>query len=151
MNRLDVPMQLPGDYDTEEVLADLHLACVARAIDERELTLQKQNKVFFEISGAGHEALGLGLARSLRPGEDWFFPYYRDLALVLGLGVTPEEVLLQAVGAATDPASGGRQMPSHWGHAERHVVTQSSPTGSQVPGAVASMLTTKLCPPSQKP
>jgi 2-oxoisovalerate dehydrogenase E1 component len=133
---LDAPLRLPGDYDVEEVLADLHLACVARAIDERELTLQKQNKVFFEISGAGHEALGLGLARSLHPGQDWFFPYYRDLALVLGLGVTPEEVLLQAVGAATDPASGGRQMPSHWGHAERHVVTQSSPTGSQVPGAV---------------
>jgi 2-oxoisovalerate dehydrogenase E1 component len=136
VNSLDAPTQLPGDYDVEEVLADLHLACVARAIDERELTLQKQNKVFFEISGAGHEALGLGLARSLRPGQDWFFPYYRDLALVLGLGVTPEAVLLQAVGAATDPASGGRQMPSHWGDAERHVVTQSSPTGSQVPGAV---------------
>ena len=98
MNSLDAPTQLPGDYDVEEVLADLHLACVARAIDERELTLQKQNKVFFEISGAGHEALGLGLARSLRPGQDWFFPYYRDLALVLGLGVTPEAVLLQAVG-----------------------------------------------------
>jgi 2-oxoisovalerate dehydrogenase E1 component len=136
VSTLDRAMELPGDYDVEEVLADFRLACVARAIDERELTLQKQNKVFFEISGAGHEALGLGLARSLRPGEDWFFPYYRDLALVLGLGVTPEEVLLQAVGAATDPASGGRQMPSHWGHAERHVVTQSSPTGSQVPGAV---------------
>jgi 2-oxoisovalerate dehydrogenase E1 component len=132
---LDAPARLPGDYPVEEVLADLHLACVARAIDERELTLQKQNKVFFEISGAGHEALGLGLARSLRPGQDWFFPYYRDLALVLGLGVTPEDVLLQAVGSADDPSSGGRQMPSHWGAADLHVVTQSSPTGSQLPGA----------------
>ncbi|MCU1485905.1 MAG: bfmBAB [Actinomycetia bacterium] len=131
----DSRSHLPGGYAIEEVLADFHLACVARAIDERELTLQKQNKVFFEISGAGHEALGLGLARSLRSGQDWFFPYYRDLALVLGLGVTPEEVLLQAVGSAADPSSAGRQMPSHWGHAERHVVTQSSPTGSQLPGA----------------
>ncbi|MCU1376376.1 MAG: bfmBAB [Actinomycetia bacterium] len=131
----DTRARLPGDYDVDEVLADLRLACVARAIDERELTLQKQNKVFFEISGAGHEALGLGLARSLRPAHDWFFPYYRDLALVLGLGVTPEAVLLQAVGSADDPSSGGRQMPSHWGDAARHIVTQSSPTGSQVPGA----------------
>jgi 2-oxoisovalerate dehydrogenase E1 component len=137
VSTLDDPRhaQLPYEYDPEEILADFHLACVARAIDQRELTLQKQNKVFFEISGAGHEALGLGFARALRPGYDWFFPYYRDLALVLGLGVTPEAILLQAVGSADDPASGGRQMPSHWGDAARHIVTQSSPTGSQMPGA----------------
>ena len=98
--------------------------------------MQKQSRVFFQISGAGHEALGLALARHLRPGYDWFFPYYRDQALVLGLGVTPVEVLLQAVGSAEDPASGGRQMPSHWGHRERHIVTQSSPTGSQCIPAV---------------
>ena len=137
MSTLDDPRhaELPYDYDPSELIADFHLACVARAIDQRELTLQKQNKVFFEISGAGHEALGLGFARALRPGYDWFFPYYRDLALVLGLGVTPEAVLLQAVGSADDPASGGRQMPAHWGDAARHIVTQSSPTGSQMPGA----------------
>jgi 2-oxoisovalerate dehydrogenase E1 component len=127
---------LPGGVPAEEAVADFRLACTARAIDEREMTLQKQQKVFFEISGAGHEALGLGFARALRPGYDWFFPYYRDLALVLGLGVTPEAVLLQAVGSAADPASGGRQMPSHWGDATRHIVTQSSPTGSQMPAAV---------------
>jgi 2-oxoisovalerate dehydrogenase E1 component len=126
---------LPHHYDPQEVLADFRMGCIARAIDQRELTLQKQNKVFFEISGAGHEALGLAFARSLRSGYDWFFPYYRDLALVLGLGVTPEAVLLQAVGSAEDPASGGRQMPAHWGDAARHIVTQSSPTGSQLPGA----------------
>jgi 2-oxoisovalerate dehydrogenase E1 component len=126
---------LPGGVPAEEAVADFRLACTARAIDEREMTLQKQQKVFFEISGAGHEALGLGFARALRPGYDWFFPYYRDLALVLGLGVTPEAVLLQAVGSAADPASGGRQMPSHWGDATRHIVTQSSPTGSQMPAA----------------
>jgi 2-oxoisovalerate dehydrogenase E1 component len=128
-------LALPYDYDPEEAIEDLTLAMVARAIDERELTLQKQNKVFFEISGAGHEALGLGLARSLRPGDDWFFPYYRDLALNLGLGVTPDAVLLQAVGSSEDPSSAGRQMPSHWGDRARHIVTQSSPTGSQLPAA----------------
>ncbi len=102
------------------------------------MALQKQSRVFFQISGAGHEGLLLALARHLRPGYDWFFPYYRDLALVLGLGVTPTEVLLQAVGSADDPASGGRQMPAHWGDPAKHIVTQSSCTGSQCLGAVGS-------------
>ncbi len=120
----------------DEVVEDFRLACTSRAIDDRELSLQKQRRVFFQISGAGHEALLLGLARLLRPGHDWFFPYYRDMALLLGLGVTPLEILLQAVGSADDPASGGRQMPAHWSDVGRHVVTQSSPTGSQCLPAV---------------
>ncbi len=120
----------------EEVVADFRLACISRAIDDREINLQKQRKVHFQISGAGHEALLLAMARNLRPGHDWFFPYYRDLALVLGLGVTPTEVLLQAVGSVEDPSSAGRQMPSHWGNRDLHVVTQSSPTGSQCIPAV---------------
>jgi 2-oxoisovalerate dehydrogenase E1 component len=123
-------------FPAEELIEDFRLACVSRSVDDREITLQKQSKVFFQISGAGHEALLLGLARSLRPGYDWFFPYYRDRALVLGLGVTPYELLLEAVGSAEDPASGGRQMPCHWGYRDKHVVTQSSPTGSQCPPAV---------------
>jgi 2-oxoisovalerate dehydrogenase E1 component len=123
-------------YDEGELLADFRLACISRAIDDREIILQKQSKVFFQIAGAGHEVLLLSLARSLRPAYDWFFPYYRDLALVLGLGVTPYEVLLQAVGSADDPASAGRQMPSHWGHKALNIVTQSSPTGSQCLPAV---------------
>jgi 2-oxoisovalerate dehydrogenase E1 component len=123
-------------YPVDELLGDLRLALVSRALDDREMTLQKQSRVFFQISGAGHEALLLAVARHLRPSADWFFPYYRDRALVLGLGVTPLDMLRQAVGSSLDPASGGRQMPCHWGDAARHIVTQSSPTGSQCIPAV---------------
>ncbi len=119
-----------------ELLEDFKLALVSRALDDREISLQKQRRAFFHISGAGHEALLLALARHLRPGYDWFFPYYRDRALVLGLGLTPTEILLQAVGSAEDPASGGRQMPCHWGAKDKNVVTQSSSTGSQCLPAV---------------
>src|SRR5829696_5795376 len=124
----------PGLID--DALDDFRLALVSRFLDDREIALRQQNRAFFQISGAGHEALLLGLARSLRPGYDWFFPYYRDAALMLGLGATPRQLLLQAVGSAEDPASGGRQMPAHWGDVGRHVVTQSSATGSQCLPAV---------------
>src|SRR3954452_20178663 len=123
-------------FPVDELLADFRLACISRALDDRAISLQKQSRVFFQISGAGHEALLLALARNLRPAYDWFFPYYRDLALNLGLGVTATEVLLEAVGSADDPASGGRQMPSHWGSRRLNIVTQSSPTGSQCIPAV---------------
>jgi 2-oxoisovalerate dehydrogenase E1 component len=122
--------------DIAQAVEDFRLACISRALDDREIALRLQSRVFFQISGAGHEALGLGLARELRPGSDWFFPYYRDGALVLGLGVSPTQILLQAVGSADDPASGGRQMPSHWGDAQRNIVSQTSPTGSQCLPAV---------------
>jgi 2-oxoisovalerate dehydrogenase E1 component len=124
------------DIDPAELVEDFRTACVSRLLDDREIALQKQSRVFFQISGAGHEALLLGLARELRPGYDWFFPYYRDRALMLGLGVTPREILLQAVGSADDPSSGGRQMPCHFGNRRLNVVTQSSPTGSQCLPAV---------------
>ena len=126
----------PYEYPPEELIDDFRMACVSRAIDDREISMQKQSRVFFQISGAGHEALGLALARHLRAGYDWFFPYYRDQALVLGLGVSPKDILLQAVGSGEDPASGGRQMPSHWGQPAINLVTQSSPTGSQCIPAV---------------
>src|SRR3984957_1632368 len=123
-------------FSADELIEDFRLSCLSRALDDREILLQKQSRVFFQISGAGHEILLVSLARSLRPGYDWFFPYYRDRALVLALGVSPFDILLEAVGSSEDPASGGRQMPCHWGDATRNIVTQSSPTGSQCLPAV---------------
>jgi len=122
--------------ESEDLVGLYRIMYTSRRIDDREMSMKRQQKIFFQISGAGHEAVDVAAGKAMRPGHDWLFPYYRDRALCLQLGVTPLEMFLQAVGAEDDPASGGREMPSHFGHPTLRIPTSSSPVGSQYLPAV---------------
>ena len=126
----------PHGVSAQQLVQIYRLMFISRRVDDREIMLKRQQKVYFQVSAAGHEALQVGAALALRPGYDWFFPYYRDRGLCIALGVTPYDMLLQSVGAAADPASGGRQMPTHWSSRPLHIVTTSSCTGTQLLHAV---------------
>ena len=122
--------------DRQALLRVHQVIALSRKVDDKEIQLKRQNKIWFQINGAGHEALGAAVGEVFRPGRDWFFFYYRDRAASLALGVTPVEMFLQATGAADEPQGGGRQMPSHFSSPRLHIANTSSPTGTQFLQAV---------------
>lgn len=128
--------QSPTTLSRDDVLRAYRLMLTSRRVDDKEIQLKQQNLIFFQINGCGHEAIQVAATMHLSAERDWFFSYYRDRALALGLGMTPYEIFLGAVGAETGPDSAGRQMPNHFGQRRLHMATPSSPTGTQCLHAV---------------
>ncbi len=131
-------MQKAHQLSKEFLLGAYRTVFTSRRVDDKEIQLKRQNRVYFQINGAGHESIGVAVALNLRAGYDWFYPYYRDRAFCLQIGTTPYEMFLASVGAKDDPACGGRQMPSHWGSKKLHIFTGSSPTGTRILHAVGA-------------
>jgi 2-oxoisovalerate dehydrogenase E1 component len=121
--QVEGPLAGTTGLEPDLLIKAFRLMYASRRIDDREILLKRQNRIYFQVSAAGHEAAQIAAGLVLRPGHDWVYPYYRDRALCLALGVTPYEMMLQAFGAASDPASGGRQMPSHWSDPAKHIVS----------------------------
>ncbi len=138
---------LPTRLGREQRIQAFRLMYLSRRLDDREILLKRQNRIYFQISGAGHEAIGAATGLIMRAGHDWFYTYYRDRALSLALGITAEDMLLGAVGSEADPSSGGRQMPSHWGSPRLHLVAGSSPTGTQFVQSVGCAHASRLLDP----
>ena len=145
---VEPPIGSSASLTRDDLLRMFRVIHTSRRIDDKEILLKRQNRIYFQISGAGHEAIQAAAGMAMRPGHDWVYPYYRDRALCLMLGMTPEHMLLQAVGAASDPSSGGRQMPSHWSYPKLHIVTGSSPTGTQFLQAVGCAHAGRLLDPA---